>query len=93
MLDNVEAAERCVLLIQSATSEGYEAPSIGLMIFSSMDYSYRNFLQVRGRIHRINRLKRNVYIMLLAGKADVAIWESMKAKKDFDVLEFYKNKE
>jgi superfamily II DNA or RNA helicase len=92
VLDNVERSERCVLLVQSATCEGYEAPSIGIMIFASMDYSYRNYLQMKGRIHRLNRLKKNVYIHLITDKkpesCDEAIMQSMIRKEDFDVLKY-----
>jgi superfamily II DNA or RNA helicase len=92
VLDNVERSEQCVLLVQSATCEGYEAPSIGIMIFASMDYSYRNYLQMKGRIHRLNRLKKNVYIHLITDKkpesCDEAIMQSMIRKEDFDVLKY-----
>ena len=88
MLDEVENAERCVLLAQSATCEGYEAPSIGVMLFASMDYSYRNYVQMRGRILRMNRLKKNVYVHLLLGDADKAVMKSIEAKEDFDVLAY-----
>lgn len=90
VLDEVEASEKCVLLLQSATCEGYEAPSIPIMIFASLDYSYRNYTQMKGRIHRMNNLKKNVYIHLIAGKSDKAVMEAMSNKKDFDVLAFYK---
>ena len=93
VLDNVENEERCVLLCQSATCEGWEAPSVGLMVFASLDFSYRAMVQMRGRILRVNRLKKNVYIYLIAGKTDKAILESLNKKKDFDVLSYYKRKE
>jgi superfamily II DNA or RNA helicase len=89
VLDEVENSERCILMLQSATCEGYEAPSIGLMVFASMDYSYRNYTQMKGRIHRMNRLKKNVYVHLLAGTCDKAIMKCMSNKSDFDVLKFY----
>ena len=93
VLDNVGNEERCVLLCQSATCEGWEAPSVGLMVFASLDFSYRAMVQMRGRILRVNRLKKNVYIYLIAGETDKAILESLNKKKDFDVLSYYKRKE
>jgi len=86
VLDKVEASGRGVLMLQSATCEGYEAPSVGVMIFASLDYSYRNYQQMKGRIHRMNRLKKNVYVHLIAGKSDKAIMKAMENKQDFDVL-------
>ena len=90
VLDSVESNTKCVLLLQSATCEGYEAPSIPLMIFASLDFSYRNYIQVKGRIHRMNNLKKNVYIHLIAGKSDKAVMDAMTKKKDFDVLAYMK---
>jgi superfamily II DNA or RNA helicase len=92
VLDNVEKDERCVLMLQSATCEGYEAPSVGLMVFVSMDYSYRNYQQIKGRIHRMNRLKKNVYVHLIAGDTDKAILSCMEKKQDFDILKYYERK-
>jgi len=86
VLDSVEAAEKCVLLLQSATCEGYEAPSIELMVFASLDYSYRNYIQMRARILRMNRLHKNVYVHLICGKSDRAVMDAMINKQDFDVL-------
>lgn len=90
VLDEVEKAEKGVLLVQSATCEGWEAPSIGLMVFASMSYSFRDLLQMKGRIARLNRLKKNIYVYLLAGRCDKAIYSSMENKKNFDILEYYK---
>jgi len=90
VLDQVATHDKCVLLIQSATCEGYEAPSIPLMIFASLDFSYRNYCQVKGRIHRMNNLKKNVYIHLIAGASDKAIMQAMSQKRDFDVLAYMK---
>ena len=90
-LDRVENEKRCVLLCQSATCEGFEAPSIGLMVFASLDYSYRNYIQMKGRILRVNRLKKNIYIHLIAGEADKAVMTAIGKKQDFDVLKYYKD--
>lgn len=90
VLDQVASSDRCVLLLQSATCEGYEAPSIPLMIFASLDFSYRNYQQVKGRIHRMNNLKKNVYVHLIAGSSDKAIMQAMSNKSDFDVLKYMK---
>lgn len=92
VVDQVEKKEKCIVLLQSATCEGYELPSIACMIFASLDFSYRNYQQIRGRILRMNRLHKNIYIHLLAGKSDKAVMEAMNNKKDFDVLKYYDTK-
>jgi len=92
VVDAVEASDRCVVLIQTATCEGYELPSVGLIIFASMDYSYRNGVQLKGRFLRSNKPKKNVYIHLIAGEADKAIYDAFQRGEDFDVLKFNREK-
>ncbi len=90
VIDKAEILKECIVLIQSATCEGYELPSFSVMIFASMDFSYRNLVQIKGRMLRMNRLHKNVFVYLLAGKCDKAIWEAMEGKRDFDVLAYMK---
>jgi len=87
-----QEAEECVILIQAATSEGYELPDVPIMIFYSYDFSIKNFIQISGRILRANHLKKNVYISLVVkGTIDNDIHKSMKIKQDFHI-ELYAKK-
>lgn len=82
----IEKSNQCVVLIQADCSEGYELPSIGLIIFASLSFSYKNYKQVTGRFLRINALKKNVYIhLVIPGGVDEAVYEAVKNKEDFDI--------
>ena len=86
IVSQVEASKECVVLINAACSEGYELPSVGLMIFASMSFSYKDFKQICGRVLRINKLKKNVYLHLVTeGGIDQAVYESIMRKQDFDL--------
>ena len=77
-----------VLLVQSSTVEGYELPNVRLMIFASLDYSYRNRVQAEGRNLRMNAIAKNAYVTLLAGDADEAVWKAIQNKEDFDPVRY-----
>lgn len=80
-----EEAKRAVVLVQAACSEGYELPSFPLMIFASLDFSYVNYKQMLGRILRLNKLKKNVYLHLVSKGIDAAVYSAIMNKKDFDL--------
>ncbi len=80
-----ESLPECILLIQAACSEGYELPSFPLMVFASMDFSYVNYKQMLGRILRLNKLKKNVYLHLLTNGIDQAVYNAIMKKRDFSL--------
>lgn len=88
LIAKAEAAERAIILVQSSVSEGYELPSFDVMVFASMDWSYLNYVQMKGRILRINKLKKNCFIHLITkGGASVSekVYDSIMSGKDFDM--------
>lgn len=81
-----EAAEECVVLINAACSEGYELPSIGMIVFASFSFSYKDYKQIIGRFLRGNKLKKNTYLPLVnEGTVDHASYLSVLKKEDFDI--------
>lgn len=77
-------SDECIIIIQSQISAGYELPTFPVMIFASLDYSVVNKIQSEGRIQRINNVKKNLYITLVAkGGVDEAVYKSIENKEDF----------
>lgn len=86
VVQEAERSKQAVVLIQGSCSEGYELPSFPLMVFASLDFSYKNYAQLLGRILRINHPKKNVYLHLLVKDGiDEAVYGAMMKKKDFDI--------
>lgn len=83
-----EGAERAIFLVQASVSEGYELPSFDVMIFASMDWAYLNYTQMKGRVLRINKLKKNCFIHLVTrgGRLDTSmkVYKSIMSGQDFD---------
>lgn len=81
-----DAAPEAIILINASCSEGYELPSVPLMVFASLSFSYKDVKQMQGRILRINKLKKNVYLFLVADDdIDKAVYQSIKKKENFDI--------
>lgn len=80
---NAEASPECFIIIQSSVGAGFELPSFAVMIFASQGYSVRNYIQMCGRIKRINALKPTFFYYLQAGRCDRMIYKSIKKGEDF----------
>ena len=80
-----DSVSEAIVLVQAACSEGYELPSIPLMVFASMDFSYVNYKQMCGRILRLNKLKKNVYLHLVSKGIDTAVYNAIMKKQDFSL--------
>jgi superfamily II DNA or RNA helicase len=91
VIDKVNKAESCVILINASCSEGYELPTIGTIVFASMSFSYKDYVQFRGRFLRSNALKKNLYIHLIVdGGVDEDVYQCIQNKQDFS-FELLKN--
>jgi hypothetical protein len=64
------------------------------MIFHSLTYSYKNWHQAHGRTDRLNTPFTDLYYYTLKSDSviDVAVWKSLKAKKNFNESGFAKAK-
>ncbi len=85
VVQEIDKIDKCIVLVQADCGVGFELPSISLMIFASLSFSYVSYKQMCGRILRINRLHKNVYIHLLSGDIDEAVYDAIKRKENFDV--------
>lgn len=80
---DAEASPECYLIIQASVGAGFELPSFAVMLFASQGYSVRNYIQMIGRIKRINALKPTKFYYLQAGRCDRMIYKSIKQGEDF----------
>lgn len=79
-------SENCIILIQASCSEGYELPSFPLMVFYSYSFSLKDYIQIKGRVQRLNNIKKNVYLSLVVkGEIDEDVYKCIKNKESFDI--------
>ena len=86
-----DSSDACVVLIQSSCAEGYQLPSFPIIVYYSHDFSLKNYLQMNGRIQRIDNLKKNVYIsLIIKNSIDEEVYKSLQNKVSFDVAIYNK---
>lgn len=84
VVQQIEAESECVALIQASCSVGFEIPSVPVVIFASLSFSYVDYVQALGRVLRINKLKKNVYIhLVIKGGVDEDVYDCIMKKQDF----------
>lgn len=79
-------AKECVFICQAQISAGWELKEYPVMIFASRTNSFVDYDQAKGRIQRADRIKKNLYIKLIAEhkrSVDEAVDESLENKQDF----------
>lgn len=75
-----------VLILQSQIGVGLTLTAADLMIFYSNDYSYANYEQTRGRIHRAGQKNKCLYVNLICKNTiDEKVMSALKRKEDFAV--------
>lgn len=90
VIRQVENLPKAIVLIQASCSTGYELPSIPIIVFASLSFSYVDHEQSKGRFLRINKMKSNKYIYLVTEGVDRDVYDCIMRKQDFS-LEIYKN--
>ena len=91
IINKANTSKKCIVLIQAGCSEGYELPTFPIMVFYSYDFSLKNYIQIKGRILRANKLKKNLYISLVVRNSiDNDVYKCIKAKKKFDIAIYNK---
>lgn len=82
IIKQMNGLSKYVLLVNAACSEGWEAPGCPLMVFYSYSFSLKDYIQMKGRILRINALKKNTYLSLVTRETiDQDIFETITIKK------------
>lgn len=86
IVDETKKNESCIILINSACSEGYSLETIPLMVFASNGFSLKDRMQMLGRIQRINAVKKNIYLdLIVKGGIDEEVIKSLDKKEDFNI--------
>lgn len=90
VLDEANATDECVLLVNAACSEGWNASTFDTVIFYSYDFSLKNYVQMKGRIQRIDALQKCNYISLVVqGAIDEDVFNNVVDKKQSFHLRIY----
>jgi len=91
VVQQIENTPECIAIIQASCAVGFEIPSVPIMIFASLSFSFVDHQQSIGRILRINKLKKNVYqYLVIKDGVDEAVYECIMRKQSFDIAIYSK---
>ena len=83
VIKQAQADEDCYFIVQSGTGAGFDADSFSCMVFVSMGFAVRDWVQMKARIRRIHNLRPVQYVYLQGGRADKRILQNIELGKDF----------
>lgn len=83
LIQKAEESKAHIVVAQSAISAGYELPSFPCVIYASKSWQYVHYEQSLGRVLRINKLKKNLYIHLIVKGADEDCHKAIMSGADF----------
>ncbi len=76
-------SDECYFICQASIGAGFDADSFSCIVFASMSYAVRDYIQMTYRVRRIHNLKPVKYHYLLGGRCDKAVFKNVKAGFDF----------
>jgi len=85
VIENAKASDDCIFIIQAQMGAGFDAGEFSVVVFASLSFRYVDYVQMKGRVKRINNLHENTFIHLIGGQNDMSVYNSIQANKDFDV--------
>lgn len=83
LLLEANKVDECYLVVQASLGSGFDADTFSCVIFASMSYSVRDYMQMKYRIRRIKNLHPVIYYHLLVGRCDKAILKNVQNGFDF----------
>lgn len=78
-----ETKDECFLIIQASLGVGFDADGFSCVVFASMSYKVRDYIQLCYRVRRIHNLHPVQYYFLIAGRCDKQVFDTIKKGLDF----------
>ncbi len=88
ILKKANEVDECFLVIQASLGAAFDADTFSAVIFTSMSYKVRDYVQMKYRVRRIHNLHPVVYYYLMGGKCDRQVYSAIQAGKDFVPSEY-----
>jgi len=83
ILKEANSVDECFLVVQASLGSGFDADSFSSVVFASMSYAVRDYIQMKFRVRRIHNLHPVIYYSLIGGRCDRAVKNNVDLGKDF----------
>ncbi len=88
VIKQASESDECYFIVQASIGAGFDADTFSCIVFASMSYAVRDFVQMKFRVRRIHNLHPVIYYYLIGGRCDQAVLANVKAGKDFTPSEW-----
>lgn len=83
IIRQAQESDECFFIVQASIGAGFDADSFSCVVFASMSYAVRDFVQMKFRVRRIHNLHSVCYNYLIGGRCDKAVLGNIELGKDF----------
>jgi hypothetical protein len=83
ILKDANEVDECFLIVQASLGAGFDADTFSCVVFASMSYRARDFVQMKYRVRRIHNLHPVEYNYLIGGRCDKQVYRTIQLGKDF----------
>jgi len=83
ILKKANEVDDCFLVIQASLGVGFDADTFSCVIFASMSYKVRDFVQTKYRVRRVHNLHPVKYYYLHGGRRDKQIYKVIQLGRNF----------
>jgi superfamily II DNA or RNA helicase len=83
ILKQANDSDECFLVVQASLGVGFDANTFSAIMFASMSYKVRDWVQMKFRVRRIHDLHPVAYYYLIGGRADQNVYKVIQEGKDF----------
>lgn len=88
VVTEAQESDECYLIVQADIGAGFDADSFSCVVFASMSYAVRSYVQMKFRVRRIHNLHPVKYFYLMGGPCDKAVFNNIKKGKNFVPSEY-----
>lgn len=83
ILKEANSVDECFLVVQASLGVGWDGDTFSSVMFTSMSYKVRDWVQLKGRVRRIHNLNPVHYVYLMGGRCDENVYEIIQKGRDF----------
>lgn len=83
VIKQAQDSDECFFIVQASIGAGFDADSFSCVVFASMSYAVRDYVQMKFRVRRIHNLHPVCYNYLIGGRCDKAVLTQIERGKDF----------
>ncbi len=89
VIEKAQQSDECYFIVQASIGAGFDADQFSIVVFASMSYAVRDYVQMKFRVRRIHNLHPVAYNYLIGGRCDKAVLRNIELGKDFVPSEWH----